>query len=878
MRLHVIWNISQLWLASGILILPCCEGFGFFIKQDPQPSLQQSSTVQIASHWDVLGPMQLGTREIIWGADPLEYFGGFNNLKYSSESVFPSSLSPNGTIKWSVTEVPVVQNHGSCQTVLKVYFPDVDWSSQQDIYGWAAFQYQSWARDHVMEFWVDEHHFFGGDLYGFHKVPVVLQLSPGHHRLDIRLVRDVRSMGGVGLPTIETKIEVMVATDALLAVKESILVPDVVEGKLASDLASLTVRSQNARWIRIEDIHSLNDNVDIRMLSKDDFSLAPSQSRPLAFRISLHSATNHNLSLEITYRIEGLDDRFFIIVTLGPLKKVSFRDPHKITFLHPGGVVSYAILRAPFPDLECSVSTRKLAVLLNLHGAGLDADSEQLIHTFDPVPDLCAWVLFPAGVTSWSGDDWHIWGFADVEAAIEAIPQWIRAVEWKGPGVDTKKWLVTGHSNGGQGVWYALTHYPDSIIAAAPASGYMSIEAYVPYTYWNEVEPLLSMVIWTSRSSYRHQLLLKNFASIPIMQQHGGADDNVPPYHSRRLHQLSLEAGWPTEYIELPAAGHWFEGVMTTPPLRAFYKKHLKYPALPNLPSSFSIIIPPSAMVSRGGIVVDQLESPDQQGQIKVEGSALKDIWVLRTTNVHRFHFSCLDGTWPVPSFLKLDKMSETLLPCATNGSLLWFIKSQSGSWIASGTNSWQSIEERYGRQLGPLDGLLRSQGRFEVVTYGDELEEFALQVANNLFQYFGADTSISKGLLPHEGPGNVISLAVGLNMPAALHPTYPIFIEAASGLVLRDRDGIQRTYEFEEGLGAVFLQPLQNERIQVMVWGYDESGLRHATRLLPTLTGGGQPDFIVVGKESSWRGLRGVLAAGFLDYGWNISKASFLS
>ena len=42
------------------------------------------------------------------------------------------------------------------------------------------------------------------------------------------------------------------------------------------------------------------------------------------------------------------------------------------------------------------------------------------------------------------------WGLADVEAAIKAIPDWIKIVGWKWPSVDADKWLVSGHSNGGR--------------------------------------------------------------------------------------------------------------------------------------------------------------------------------------------------------------------------------------------------------------------------------------------------------------------------------------------------------------------------------------------------------------------------------------------
>ena len=104
--------------------------------------------------------------------------------------------------------------------------------------------------------------------------------------------------------------------------------------------------------------------------------------------------------------------------------------------------------------------------MLGLHGAGVEADSEQVRSSFDAAPDLQCWLVSPTGMTPWSGDDWRKfsafsfkfgladfstdhWGFADAEAAIAAVPEWIESVAWQGPAVDITQWLVAGHSNGG---------------------------------------------------------------------------------------------------------------------------------------------------------------------------------------------------------------------------------------------------------------------------------------------------------------------------------------------------------------------------------------------------------------------------------------------
>lgn len=75
--------------------------------------------------------------------------------------------------------------------------------------------------------------------------------------------------------------------------------------------------------------------------------------------------------------------------------------------MHSGGIVSYAILRPPSPGASHRDSLDRLPVFLNLHGAGLEADSDQVRHTLDDLPDIDAWILFPTGVTPWSADDWR---------------------------------------------------------------------------------------------------------------------------------------------------------------------------------------------------------------------------------------------------------------------------------------------------------------------------------------------------------------------------------------------------------------------------------------------------------------------------------------
>jgi len=342
------------------------------------------------------------------------------------------------------------------------------------------------------------------------------------------------------------------------------------------------------------------------------------------------------------------------------------------------------MLRPPSPNATCVTNGNSSApVLLQFHGAGVEADNGIVAHSLDPLPDLCAWVLYPTGVTPWSSDDWHNWGFADVEAAVASIPAWIESTGWQGIGVDTEKWLISGHSNGGQGTWYALTHRPDKVFAAAPVSGYLSIHSYVPYQFWRSMDPRKRAIIEASANSYRHELLASNAKGIPVFQQHGSLDDNVPTYHSRLMSQLLSETGWPSEYSELPGKGHWFETVMTTEGLQNFYTEQLKSPKSPsiNLTDFELVVANPGDMGSKAGVTVLYLEDPGQLGKLRASADRTKADWKFQTGNILAFQ---LEGRGMSVKTVKIDEQHLVLDDSALTDTqqTLHFFKTSDNDWI----------------------------------------------------------------------------------------------------------------------------------------------------------------------------------------------------
>ncbi|KAK6429413.1 hypothetical protein LTR95_014437, partial [Oleoguttula sp. CCFEE 5521] len=650
-----------------------------------------NSDVSFAPTWHLLGPFQTGTREAAWGADPLELHGGFHALDKDPTATFASSLAANGTVSWTSTTGTVPETDHHAQLGMVVRFPEVDWKFQQQVYGWIALQWQAWARgeftvhgiesatfnfqaDSILEYWIDDEHHWGGDFYETGRAPLVLHLKPGLHRIDLRVIREVRAMGGItDDPRVDLRLQLHKQNSAKPLIQcGSVLVSDFITpsseykdsvmsaGGFANWYASMLLRNNAAKGeITIENISMQDDKLAeywaVALVFTSPTVFMPGQSRPVGFTIRSRSYeyVNHipeTFAIRMHYTLgdvgqaHGAAARF-----LGAEFPVQHRDvyeTHKVTYLHPSGIVSYAMLRPPKPDIweSCNDEYGRISILLALHGAGVETDSDLSRESFDGYPDVCAYVLIPSGVTPWCGDDWHIFAQEDLQAAANAVFTWGQDVGWRGPYSDSGTWLLAGHSNGGQGAWATLLHYPDRIIAAAPISGYSSIQNYVPYHSWHNAQAGKMAVLQSTLESWRHELLLANAKDIPLLQQHGGADDNVPPYHSRLMYQLLPEAGWNSTYHEIPDMPHWWTGIMTTPQLRSFFEAHLppkhsaraRHDGLHNPKAlDFELVTAnPADTDTMRGFKVQLLKVPGRLGRIRVSFDAEKDTVELRTLNV----------------------------------------------------------------------------------------------------------------------------------------------------------------------------------------------------------------------------------------------------
>jgi hypothetical protein len=175
----------------------------------------------------------------------------------------------------------------------------------------------------------------------------------------------------------------------------------------------------------------------------------------------------------------------------------------------------------------------------------------------------------------------------------------------------------------------------------------VSIQNYVPYNLWSPADPRKVAVQQAGLSPYRHDLLVPMLKGIPVYQQHGGNDDNVPTYHSKLMHQLIAQSGWYSRYSEVVDHGHWWDGVMTTSGLAKFFSQKLSGPShkLDEIDSFEVVTAHPITTSPKYGVRILYLVDPGQLGRLKVSRVRPdEDIWLFEPENVLVFEIDSSFG------------------------------------------------------------------------------------------------------------------------------------------------------------------------------------------------------------------------------------------
>ncbi|KAK4907464.1 hypothetical protein LTR66_017640, partial [Elasticomyces elasticus] len=228
----------------------------------------------------------------------------------------------------------------------------------QFVYGWSAQQYSTWIRgvinnhspdaqkvevwpSSILEYEINGKRIFGGDYYSFGRAS---QLQPGENIVNIRLIRDVRAMGGMEIPLIEASMRINTVEDELKVMKNSIIAPEIYDGRIAGLLIGLTLRNTLPYDIFVYNCHDMLEEqpLNIQTLENEVLRLASGQSRPVVLTI-IPGTTTPKLSACFGYgrvdKVEKVPPRYLEFSV--DLQSRKYGEPHKFTFLHPAGVVSY---------------------------------------------------------------------------------------------------------------------------------------------------------------------------------------------------------------------------------------------------------------------------------------------------------------------------------------------------------------------------------------------------------------------------------------------------------------------------------------------------------------------------------------------------------
>jgi hypothetical protein len=833
----------------------------------------------------VLAPFPAGTRE--FGADPLEAFGGIRDIydRKTDSDRFPSELVFGGYVGWS--SVP----GGNMAVNLEWNSSYVNWPLIEAWGGLSASQFQGWAVGRlsvaaagtytvscvgVSSFYIGKRP-FRGDVYGLGYGTFSVQL-PKSAELLIYVpfggmegtsfqcaFADVPSSGSSSLQVLNDHI----IPDIVMNYKD----PNIFAGRYFG-LAVLNLQDRPLRRIQVS-------SKDVNITNQWYPSLAPNQAGVVNVEVRAESAPrcpgNNFTTISFSLRPDGPSETP-LVISIG-INCRSWGLPYAFTFLDADKSVQYAATR---PPSQSCASLPSCPVLFTFHGAGVYARKDAWVYAYEQQPR--SWLLFPTNRRQF-GFDWEGPGRVNAWRAFNALLELPGVHErYKSSVVvDPYKIQYAGHSMGGHGCWYISSHAPDRALSVSPAAGWIKMGMYIPFfTRLGDslVDPELQHLLMSAISMHNTDFYIRNLKGIPLMVRMGALDNNVPPYHLKRmarLHNQLAHNATSTEISEIPGESHWWGGVVDDPIMQKFFNRHWNN-KLPSLPSSFTLsALSPIDFESRGGIKLLQFILPGKAARIHVSGAQSSD-WTLITTNVQRFTFISMP-TLAKPTTIKLDGKFFSFLP-----SLPVHFCFPDAGWMICQDDEWQKTE-KHSENYGPIPQILEGPLSIIIGTqsslYRPMFEDTALMLANTLY-YQGrytpvilTDVEASKDAIPDSnliilGGPKVNSFAAEFQKTQSLPVAW-----SSSGFAIGNREFTHP----DSGLAFITNIKTLSKRLALFVDGNTPTAANSASSLIPTKSSWTVPDWAVTGPEFGWNGAAGLLGAGYWNNYWRYdARISWMS
>uniref|UniRef100_D8PW24 Peptidase S9 prolyl oligopeptidase catalytic domain-containing protein n=1 Tax=Schizophyllum commune (strain H4-8 / FGSC 9210) TaxID=578458 RepID=D8PW24_SCHCM len=883
----------------------------------PQPTLSTT--------WDVLGPFPIHAREqhLLSPSFPLDLR---NEPCVDPDAIYPSSYADNGTISWSTTTL-------SADGSLKVSFPNIRWQALRATEGWAALQHHALLHGTLTVPEDATHHrllvsliqgayftilprgrlglepqWYAGNIYDLSaSQPQSVPIEPGEYDIWVAGDYEIRLFGdpgdGVPIQSLRLTVELeSIAEPSVQAVPTHHVYPDFLDGLAFGEAIGFGVRSI-AGWWSVADV-ALKTSVSGLSLTLvlPNATLAPSQTRIIPIRLSqtepLPTDSAHDRELYGPLTAETVTLSFSIPIT----KTGKYI---KGTYLYSGTMPTafYAI-----PPASSDLALQG-PVLLALHGAGVDIFSTTFWQ--DALPRVEKhWTVVPSGRTSWVrfpclfllspfksffllsfiffGLDWHGSSALDAWRSFDALVDIVKArniaVRTNPIAVDAKpKALLVGHSNGGQGAWYLASRFPDRVIGVVAAAAYIKSQAYVSLGMGrgaHYADPALNGILDASFAADDNDLFLTNLADIPIYAIHGGADENVPVWHTRELVSTlkTLNPKADVTYREDPGQPHWYDGIFDER-VDAFIDRVLSSPTALAAPAS-----PYSKAIERFTLTV---ASPTESGTL--HGWAVEELAVpgrLAKLSVARTIPGRVDvKTQNVAAFTVDKDVFEHLREVTINGKeveLRGLAKGTMRARFSFKNKEWDQDDEHHPRQPLRAQSILSTAHgpiKVSVPSLAPDSPELslALRIVHDLDTYHKLDAEIIEGR-PNDR-SSLVAIQVGKPSDA-----YCRLLEDDSAVLLPRADGVcfrgkKEHRVHKPGTGVIALDPnVVDGRTKIYLYAADVAGLERLGRLFPIRTGVKVPGWMVVGPEMDTKSSGGILGAGFFGTGgeWNVGMSWF--
>lgn len=798
--------------------------------------------------WMTLGPFSTGPREGVIGTGPEP-----SSMRPVPGARYPSTLVQGGYVEW--------RPKGADSTGwVDVDFEGVLWDTIMDVYGYAGIVNAAYAHceielpaaaralveaERVGSFWLNGC-LFPGDPYGhgYMRIPVVLRQGVntitvllsgyGGHRFKFNL-----------LPVLAP---VMTVNDYT--------VPDIVRGELGTVWIGVPVL--NTAQVRMGKVTitagdgRFTEHTETTVRCPEALCI---KKIPLSIEVSSLPDSADVLPIPIKVSAGG--------TTFGDTVELALRDPGRSvrrTFISniDSSCQYYALL--PPSDFE---PEREYSLILTLHGANVKAENQ--VNAY--VQKDWAYVVAPTNRRRF-GFDWQDWGRLD---ALEVL-----GIAKNSLPVDTNRVYLTGHSMGGHGVWHVGLAHADMFAAMAPAAGWTCFELYIPWFLQKAYihgEPAARGVRETAlRQDWPH-IFLENASNLPVFILQGGADDNVPPFHSRLFAEGLEDLGYHYGYKEDPGRGHWYRidsldvACVDDPDLIGFLKDKIREPFPHDI--VFTTVNPSH---SRRAYWLKVIQQDQQYGRTRVEAHVRADTIRVEARNVRQIAVTLSRELIPTGrAVLKIDDKRW----CLGFKAPRTFHFSRRAGEFRLGKTRRHGIEKHPGR-YGPMKqtmfspfvlvyGTLKDQQTTDLLRHLARLEAFQWWRRGNGFVEVLPDTEVTSGIVANY---NVVLFggAAENSVTSRIDGALPIGTRGGQLMIGQERLD-------SPGVAAKFVypNPLNEEKLVVINQGTDREGLEILAHVSTIYAGAGLPDFLIYDGDIRQRGWGGVLAAGFFDSYWQL-------